>query len=114
MPEFVNPKWADERGGLQEARAPREHDAGLPKLLKGAKVGFTSVTPWYCYSPVKNAPETAKKNAAKGVPPPARPARSCLTAAAQAPQGLGCAVDLGAKPTRRPPAPSSASARASS
>ena len=33
-----------------------------PKLLPAsARVGFTRVAPWLCYSPVKNAPATVRR-----------------------------------------------------
>ncbi|KAH8082057.1 UTP-glucose-1-phosphate uridylyltransferase [Aureococcus anophagefferens] len=69
VPEFANPKFVDEsRTAFKKPARLESMMQDYPKLCDGA-VGFTSITPWYCYSPVKNAAATAKKNADKGVPP---------------------------------------------
>jgi UDP-sugar pyrophosphorylase len=56
IPEFVNPKYADEH--KNKFKAPTRLECMMqdyPKLLtsKGA-VGFTSYENWYCFSPAKN------------------------------------------------------------
>ena len=38
MPEFVNPKYADAKDEVQEADAPRVHDARLPQALGPTRV----------------------------------------------------------------------------
>ena len=101
VPEFVNPKFADEsRTAFAKPARLESMMQDYPKLCDGA-VGFTSITPWYCYSPVKNAAATAKKNADKGVPPACAASGEAdfYRCGAELLKALGCAVDLKAKPT---------------
>ena len=101
VPEFVNPKFADEsRTAFKKPARLESMMQDYPKLCDGA-VGFTSITPWYCYSPVKNAAATAKKNADKGVPPACAASGEAdfYRCGAELLKALGCAVDLKAKPT---------------
>lgn len=71
IPEFVNPKYADET--RTTFKAPTRLECMMqdyPKLLKGGKdrVGFTTYDPWFCFSPAKNNTEEAKKCFDKGLP----------------------------------------------
>ena len=70
IPEFVNPKYADEQ--RTKFKAPTRLECMMqdyPKLLssKGA-VGFTSYQTWYCFSPGKNNLKDGAICAAKGLP----------------------------------------------
>ena len=70
MPEFVNPKYTD--GSKNLFKKPTRLECMMqdyPKLLPSdAKVGFTSLPEWICYSPVKNNPTDAAASVANGVP----------------------------------------------
>lgn len=71
--EFVNPKYTD--GSKLHFKSPTRLECMMqdyPKVLRpGARVGFTTSPPWFCYSPVKNNVKDAalavKKTA--GFPP---------------------------------------------
>ena len=70
IPEFVNPKYADEE--RNKFKAPTRLECMMqdyPKLLssKGA-VGFTSYDTWYCFSPAKNNLVDAAACVKKGLP----------------------------------------------
>ena len=70
IPEFVNPKYADE--ARNKFKAPTRLECMMqdyPKLLsaKGA-VGFTTYDTWFSFSPVKNNVKDAAALAAKGMP----------------------------------------------
>lgn len=73
MPEFVNPKYADEAKTVFKKPTRLEcMMQDFPTVLKEeecAKVGFTSVSASLCFSPVKNATEDGGKLQAKGSPP---------------------------------------------
>ena len=69
MPEFVNPKYADET--MTTFKKPTRLECMMqdyPKLLDAsAKVGFTTMERWVCFSAVKNnLVDAAKKLAASG------------------------------------------------
>lgn len=70
MPEFVNPKYTDATKNL--FKKPTRLECMMqdyPKLLSNeAKVGFTSVPEWVCYSPVKNNAVDAAASVANGIP----------------------------------------------
>lgn len=69
IPEFVNPKYADE--SRTKFKAPTRLECMMqdyPKLLGKAPVGFTSYDPWYCFSPAKNNLKDAAVNFKKGLP----------------------------------------------
>lgn len=70
IPEFVNPKYADE--ARTTFKAPTRLECMMqdyPKLLtnKGA-VGFTTYETWFCFSPVKNNVKDGAVLSAKGMP----------------------------------------------
>jgi UDP-sugar pyrophosphorylase len=70
IPEFVNPKYADE--ARNKFKAPTRLECMMqdyPKLLsaKGA-VGFTTYDTWFSFSPVKNNIKDAAALGAKGMP----------------------------------------------
>jgi UDP-sugar pyrophosphorylase len=70
IPEFVNPKYADE--ARNKFKAPTRLECMMqeyPKLVstKGA-VGFTTYDTWFSFSPVKNNIKDAAVLAAKGMP----------------------------------------------
>ncbi len=70
IPEFVNPKYADE--ARNKFKAPTRLECMMqdyPKLLsaKGC-VGFTTYDTWFSFSPVKNNVKDAAGLAAKGMP----------------------------------------------
>jgi UDP-sugar pyrophosphorylase len=70
IPEFVNPKYADE--ARTTFKAPTRLECMMqdyPKLLsnKGA-VGLTTYQTWYCFSPVKNNVKDGAALMAKGLP----------------------------------------------
>jgi hypothetical protein len=71
MPEFVNPKYKD--AGRDAFTKPTRIECMMqdyPKLLHaGARVGFTQLDRWLCFSPVKNHHADAAKKAAAGGPP---------------------------------------------
>ena len=56
MPEFVNPKYADAQ--KCKFKKPTRLECMMqdyPKILgEKAKVGFTCMPEWFCYSPCKN------------------------------------------------------------
>ncbi|KAJ1410383.1 udp-n-acetylglucosamine diphosphorylase, partial [Ochromonadaceae sp. CCMP2298] len=70
MPEFVNPKYTDASKNL--FKKPTRLECMMqdyPKLLKaGARVGFTSMPDWICYSPCKNNSADAAASVAAGIP----------------------------------------------
>lgn len=71
IPEFVNPKYADE--ARNKFKAPTRLECMMqdyPKLLEGSKgvVGFTTYDTWFSFSPVKNNIKDAVVLAAKGMP----------------------------------------------
>ena len=70
IPEFVNPKYADE--ARNKFKAPTRLECMMqeyPKLLsaKGA-VGFTTYDTWFSFSPVKNNIKDSAVLGAKGMP----------------------------------------------
>ncbi|KAJ1636236.1 UDP-N-acetylhexosamine pyrophosphorylase, partial [Pavlovales sp. CCMP2436] len=67
MPEFVNPKYNDaERTRFNKPTRVESMMQDYPKLLGiGARVGFTQLDRWICFSPVKNAVADAAFKAAK-------------------------------------------------
>lgn len=70
IPEFVNPKYADET--RTKFKAPTRLECMMqdyPKQIntKGA-VGFTNYDTWFCFSPVKNNLKDAAAAVAKGLP----------------------------------------------
>lgn len=70
IPEFVNPKYADE--ARNKFKAPTRLECMMqeyPKLLtaKGA-VGFTTYDTWYSFSPVKNNIKDAAVLSGKNMP----------------------------------------------
>ncbi|CAM9651957.1 unnamed protein product, partial [Hapterophycus canaliculatus] len=73
LDEFVNPKYADEE--KMTFKKPTRLECMMqdyPKSLGSeAKVGFTSVDPWLCFSPCKNNTADASKAQASGTPPAA-------------------------------------------
>ena len=70
MPEFVNPKYADE--AKEKFKKPTRLECMMqdyPKLLpQGSKVGFTSAPAWLCFSPCKNNSVDAAKAVKDGIP----------------------------------------------
>lgn len=71
IPEFVNPKYANEERTV--FKAPTRLECMMqdyPKLLQQAanKVGFTMYETWFCFSPAKNNVTDAKNCHAKGLP----------------------------------------------
>ena len=71
IPEFVNPKYADE--ARTTFKAPTRLECMMqdyPKLLQGGKdrVGFTMYEAWYCFSPAKNNCNDAIACFKKGLP----------------------------------------------
>lgn len=77
MPEFVNPKYTDSSRNM--FKSPTRLECMMqdyPKLLSSeAKVGFTVLPDWICYSPCKNNLKDAAASVANGVP-----AACCFTA----------------------------------
>eukprot|EP00292_Cryptomonas_paramecium_P003292 CAMPEP_0113679828 /NCGR_PEP_ID=MMETSP0038_2-20120614/10900_1 /TAXON_ID=2898 /ORGANISM="Cryptomonas paramecium" /LENGTH=575 /DNA_ID=CAMNT_0000597981 /DNA_START=164 /DNA_END=1888 /DNA_ORIENTATION=- /assembly_acc=CAM_ASM_000170 len=73
--EFVNPKYADAPGpdGVKVFKSPTRLECMMqdyPMLLPPtAKVGFTQLDRWVCFSPVKNNLADAAAKAAKSLPP---------------------------------------------
>ena len=70
IPEFVNPKYADE--ARNKFKAPTRLECMMqeyPKLIstKGA-VGFTTYDTWFSFSPVKNNVKDAAVLSGKGMP----------------------------------------------
>jgi UDP-sugar pyrophosphorylase len=70
IPEFVNPKYADEsRIAFKKPTRLECMMQDYPKLLEsGAKVGFTLAPAWFCYSPCKNNSTDAAASVKSGVP----------------------------------------------
>jgi UDP-sugar pyrophosphorylase len=70
IPEFVNPKYAnDERTIFKSPTRLECMMQDYPKLLGGSGVvGFTMYETWYCFSPAKNNISDAAKCIAKGIP----------------------------------------------
>ena len=71
IPEFVNPKYANEERTV--FKAPTRLECMMqdyPKLLTGkdALVGFTMYETWYCFSPAKNNVNDALNCSNKGLP----------------------------------------------
>jgi len=71
IPEFVNPKYANEERTV--FKSPTRLECMMqdyPKLLSSAdsKVGFTMYEPWFCFSPVKNNVNDALNCHKKGLP----------------------------------------------
>lgn len=69
IPEFVNPKYADESRTV--FKAPTRLECMMqdyPKLLTNrGTVGFTTYDAWFCFSPVKNKHEDACKLYERGL-----------------------------------------------
>ena len=70
IPEFVNPKYADEERTKFKAATRLEcMMQDFPKLLSGAgEVGYTMYEPWFVFSPAKNNVKDAAACVAKGIP----------------------------------------------
>lgn len=71
IPEFVNPKYANEERTV--FKAPTRLECMMqdyPKLLSSVKgsVGFTTYPTWYCFSPAKNNVNDALACHTKGLP----------------------------------------------
>ena len=71
IPEFVNPKYANEE--RTQFKAPTRLECMMqdyPKLLSQAssKVGFTMYETWFCFSPAKNNVKDALACHGKGLP----------------------------------------------
>lgn len=70
IPEFVNPKYANEEKTV--FKSPTRLECMMqdyPKLLSSTgEVGFTMYDTWYCYTPAKASMEAAAANFAKGIP----------------------------------------------
>jgi len=71
MPEFVNPKFADETKTKFKALTRLECIMqDFPKLFgKDAKVGFTRFDRWFCFTAVKNNIKDAAAKAKGKLPP---------------------------------------------
>lgn len=71
MSEFVNPKYANETKTF--FKKPTRLECMMqdyPKILdKDAKVGFTSLPAWICFSPCKNNSSDAAAASSTGLPP---------------------------------------------
>ena len=69
MPEFVNPKYADE--SKNKFKSPTRLECMMqdyPQLLKkNEKVGFTMYERWFCFSPCKNNLQEAVDKIKKGL-----------------------------------------------
>lgn len=71
IPEFVNPKYANEERSV--FKAPTRLECMMqdyPKLLDEGKdrVGFTMYEAWFCFSPCKNNVSDAAACFKKGLP----------------------------------------------
>lgn len=70
IPEFVNPKYADE--ARNRFKAPTRLECMMqeyPKLISAnGAVGFTTYDTWFSFSPVKNNVKDAAALSAKGMP----------------------------------------------
>lgn len=87
MPEFINPKYTDaSRSAFAKPSRIECMMQDYPRLLGAeARVGFTQLDRWICFSPVKNrAADAAKKAAAGGPPESASSAEADLYAAHRA------------------------------
>lgn len=61
IPEFVNPKWKEDKSGFKSPTRLECMMQDYPKLLSPtAKVGFTTMERWLCFSAVKNSASNAK------------------------------------------------------
>ncbi len=71
VPEFVNPKYADETKTLFKSPTRLEcMMQDFPRLFpQSAKVGFTAYPRWVCFSAAKNSVTEAEAKAAKGLAP---------------------------------------------
>jgi UDP-sugar pyrophosphorylase len=71
LKEFVNPKYTD--NSRTTFKKPTRLECMMqdyPRLLSpDAKIGFTSMEPWLCFSPVKNSLSDALAAQSKGSPP---------------------------------------------
>lgn len=100
MPEFVNPKYADEsRTRFKKATRLECMMQDYPRLLSdydANRVGFTLVPQWHAYSPVKNSPDAARQLQLKGLPPccPASGEAEFYQAHAQLLRSIGCRIAL--------------------
>lgn len=70
IPEFVNPKYANEQRTVFKAATRLEcMMQDFPKLLSAqGEVGFTMYDTWYCFSPLKNNVRDAQACIDKGIP----------------------------------------------
>jgi len=70
VPEFVNPKYANEERSI--FKSPTRLECMMqdyPKLItESGRVGFTTYPAWYCFSPVKNNVNEALNCFKKGLP----------------------------------------------
>ena len=70
IPEFVNPKYANEERTV--FKSPTRLECMMqdyPKLLSSASlVGFTTYDTWFCFSPAKNNTNDALVCHGKGLP----------------------------------------------
>lgn len=70
MPEFVNPKYANEEKTI--FKSPTRLECMMqdyPKMvMDDSKIGFTTYDVWFCYSPAKNNMDDAMKCIMKGIP----------------------------------------------
>ena len=71
VPEFVNPKYADETKTVFKSPTRLEcMMQDFPRLFPAdAKVGFTAYPRWICFSAAKNSFAEAQAKAAKGLHP---------------------------------------------
>ncbi|CAN0024498.1 unnamed protein product [Pylaiella littoralis] len=101
LDEFVNPKYADaEKMAFKKPTRLECMMQDYPKSLgSGAKVGFTSVDPWLCFSPCKNNTADAAKAQASGTPPAAAVSAESdqYWVWAEMMRRAGCKVDQGAE-----------------
>lgn len=69
MPEFVNPKYADET--FTKFKSPTRLESMMqdyPRLLEGEKVGFTNYERWFSFSACKNNLKEGIEKVKKGLP----------------------------------------------
>ncbi|CAM9236981.1 unnamed protein product [Ectocarpus sp. 6 AP-2014] len=101
LDEFVNPKYAD--ANKMAFKKPTRLECMMqdyPKsLVSSAKVGFTSVDPWLCFSPCKNNIADAAKAQVSGTPPAAAVSAESdqYWVWAEMMRRTGCKVDHGAE-----------------
>jgi len=101
MPEFVNPKYADE--AKTQFKKPTRLECMMqdfPTVLPERytdRVGFTSVSSDLCFSPVKNAVEDGVKLQAKGTHPATAASGEADQYAAwrKLLRGIGCKIAVG-------------------